>query len=87
MIESGLMKKPFIGSNVDGLKEIVDNGFDGILYECENVGSLTNSLITLIPENNLRIRLGEELYRKVINNFTSEKIIPLYILTYRKLLS
>ena len=86
-IEAGLMKKPLVASSVDGLKEIVDNGFDGILYECENVGSLTNSLITLIPENNLRIRLGEELYRKVINNFTSEKIIPLYILTYRKLLS
>ena len=72
-IEAGLMKKAFIGSNVDGLKEIITNGADGILSEKENVDSLAQNLKKLIENPELRTSLGEALYQKVINNFTSEQ--------------
>jgi len=85
-IEAGLMKKSLVASSVDGLKEIVDNGLNGILFQSENVEFLTNSLRTLIQENNLRIRLGEELYKKVMINYTSDIIIPLYKETYQRLM-
>ena len=32
MLESGLMKKAFIGSSVDGIKEFIVNGKDGIRF-------------------------------------------------------
>ncbi|OGU36134.1 MAG: hypothetical protein A2315_02925 [Ignavibacteria bacterium RIFOXYB2_FULL_35_12] len=86
-IEAGLMKKAFIGSDIDGLREIIDNSINGILVDKENIGSLTEKLRILIEESELRIRLGEELYHKVANNFTSEKIIPLFKQTYQQLMN
>lgn len=85
-IEAGLMKKPLLASSIDGLKEIIDDGKDGILIEKGNIISLTESLRIFIEEPELRKRLGEELYNKVVNNFTSDKIIPLYKQTYQQLM-
>jgi glycosyltransferase involved in cell wall biosynthesis len=87
MLECGLMKKAFIGSNVDGIKEFIENGKNGILVESGNIDSLTSGLKTLIEDPHLRQTLGQELYTKVMNNFTSEKIIPLYEQTYLEVLS
>lgn len=84
-IEAGFVKKAFIGSDIDGLREIIDNGMNGILVEKENIDSLTNNLRILIEDAKLRTRLGEELYHKVMNNFTSEKIIPLLENVYHNL--
>jgi glycosyltransferase involved in cell wall biosynthesis len=85
-IEAGIMKKPLIASDADGLKEIIDNGKSGILVETGNIGSLTDSLRILMAKPELRNRLGEELYNKVVNNFTSNEIIPLYKQTYQQLM-
>jgi glycosyltransferase involved in cell wall biosynthesis len=34
MLESGLMKKAFIGSDIDGIKEFIENGKNGMLVKC-----------------------------------------------------
>jgi L-malate glycosyltransferase len=87
MLESGMMKKTFIGSDVDGIKEFIVNGIDGFIFPTENVDLLTENLDALITNSELRIKFGHYLNEKVINNFTSEKIVPLYKLAYQKLLS
>jgi glycosyltransferase involved in cell wall biosynthesis len=83
-IEAGLMKKPLVASSIDGLKEIIDSGINGILFQSENVELLTYSLRTLIYDKNLRTRFGEELYMKVLIKYTSDKIIPLYKKIYEQ---
>ncbi len=85
-MEAGLMKKAFVGNDVDGFPEIIDNGKNGILVEKENIDSLTDNLRILIEDSDLRVRLGEELYQKVVNNFTSDKIIPLFEQAYWQLI-
>lgn len=84
-MEAGLMKKAFIGSGVDGFTEIIDNEVNGFLFPKESVEFLKNSLKVLIQDSKLRVKFGEELYKKVINNFTSDKIIPLFEQAYRQL--
>jgi len=86
MIETGLMKKAFIGSDVDGIKEFIENGKDGFLFPIEKVDLLTEKLNDLISNPKLRKKIGEELYNKVVNNFTSNKIIPLYKQSYQQLM-
>jgi len=84
VIEGGLMKKSVIASDIDGLKEIIDNGVNGSLFPYENVKSLTATLKVLIKNSQMRIKFGEELYKKVMNNFTNKKIVPLYKQTYQQ---
>ena len=86
VIEGGLMKKSVIASDIDGLKEIIDNGVNGSLFPYENVKSLTATLKVLIKNSQMRIKFGEELYKKVMNNFTNKKIVPLYKQTYQQLM-
>ena len=86
-IEAGLIKKAFIGSNVDGLKEIITDGTDGILFEKENVESLAQNLKKLIDNRDLRTILGEALHQKVIKNFTSGKIVQRYEKIYNQILT
>lgn len=85
-IEAGFLKKPFIGSNVGGLCEIIDNNQNGILFDSEDPEELAKGIMTLIKDPELRKKYGEALFNKVNDNFTSRKIIPLYNNLYHSLL-
>lgn len=85
-IEAGFLKKPFIGSNVGGLCEIIDNSQNGILFDSGDFGSLAKSVMTLINDPELRGKYGKALFNKVNDNFTGKKIIPLYTNLYHSLL-
>jgi glycosyltransferase involved in cell wall biosynthesis len=76
MIEAGLASKAFIGSDVDGIPEFIDNYSDGILFSKEDVTELCSKMKELILNKNLRIKLGENLHQKVLSNFVPGKIIP-----------
>ena len=85
MLECGLMKKAFIGSNVDGIKELVENRIDGILVNVNDTESLAKELEFLITNTELRKELGNKLLEKVVKNFSKDQIIPLYAKTYREI--
>jgi len=86
MLESGMMKKAFIGSDVDGIKEFIVNGKDGLIFPKENEESLLENTTFLINNPDLRNKFGEALFTKVMSNFTIKKIIPLYKQTYQQLI-
>lgn len=86
MLEAGLMKKPLIASRVDGIAEFIEHDVNGILVEPENVLSLVEGLKRLIDNPSLRIKLSENLNKKVLDGFTLDKIIPRYREFYRSLL-
>jgi len=83
MIEAGLAGKAFIGSDADGIPEFIDNYTDGILFAREDTSELYNKMKELISDINLRVKLGNNLYQKVINNYVPEKIIPQLEKIYR----
>jgi glycosyltransferase involved in cell wall biosynthesis len=85
-IEAGIMKKALIASSVDGLNEIINTGLNGYLVPSESVESLTNKLNDLVSNPELRKKLGEELYLRVINNFTGETNLPKYKKVYEELM-
>ena len=83
MVEAGLMKIPFVGSNVDGIAEFIEHGVNGSLCLPENVADLIDILMdNLTDYQNAQLR-AEKLYQKVIVDFTEEKIIPKYISLYK----
>lgn len=86
MLEAGLMKKPFIGSNVDGIGEFITHGVDGILVERENIKELSDSVLNMVNNIERTKKLGLNLYKKVINNYLAEGGIKQYQEVYENLL-
>ena len=85
VLEAGLMQKPFIGSKVDGIEEIIDDGTDGILCESGNVKSLVAAICNVLEDQELATTLAKNLHRKIINNYTADTILPKYQELYKEL--
>jgi len=81
-IEAGLMKKAFIGSNVDGIAEVIENNVNGLLVEAGKPDELAKAIEYLLDNESVAKELGENLYKKVISEFNAEKIIPQYEALY-----
>jgi glycosyltransferase involved in cell wall biosynthesis len=86
MLESGYMKKPFIGSKVDGIAELIEHEKDGLLFESENVKQLTNCILRIINDSEFTKCISENLYKKVNENFLASRMVELYQQEYKKLL-
>ncbi len=82
MLEAGLMKIPFVGSKVDGISELIEQEKDGLLFESGDIDELTKQIIRLLDDDKLRYGLSQNLYQKIINSFTTDKIIPQYFKLY-----
>ena len=82
MLETGLMKKPFIGSNVDGIPELIKHKVNGLLFKSENVGELVSTLKIILEDELFAQRMADNLYEDVYENYTVTKVIPEYIKLY-----
>jgi glycosyltransferase involved in cell wall biosynthesis len=85
MLETGLMKKPFIGSDVDGIPELIKHKVNGILFKSEDVDELVNSLRTIFEDKLFAQKIANNLYNDVIENYTASKGIPEYVKFYNSL--
>ncbi len=71
ILEAGLMKCSVIATPFGGTKEVIENNRNGILIKNEN--ELKNSLNKLINDQDLRIKLSNNLYKTVKDKFIWEK--------------
>jgi L-malate glycosyltransferase len=71
-IEAMLFGIPVIASNVDGLKEVVDNGINGFLVEFGDVTSLTDRINLLLENRDNLQEMGLRGKEKVLANFAFE---------------
>lgn len=72
LVESMASGKPVIGSNVDGIPNVISDGIDGLIFESENVDSLVDKLETLMSDVDLRIKLGSCGSKKALSKYSSE---------------
>ena len=59
LVEAMAAGKPRIGSNVDGIPTVINNGIDGLLFQTEDVDDLAEKLGLLMSDADLRRKLGE----------------------------
>jgi glycosyltransferase involved in cell wall biosynthesis len=85
MLQSGLHKKPFIGANVDGIGEIIEEGVNGLLFESGNAQGLAEKINMFRRNSDLSKKCASQLYGDVINNYTQEFIAPKIEKLYREL--
>lgn len=82
IIESFAMGKPVVGSDLEPIQEIVDDGTDGLLFEPSNIEALTEKIQYLIDRPNLRRDMGVNARRKAETKYNPkdhyDKIKNLY---------
>ncbi len=72
MLEAGLMKKPFIGSNTGGIGEFIDDNINGLLVEPGNTVALAEKIIYLLKNPEIGNTLANNLFDKVKNHTSCE---------------
>jgi glycosyltransferase involved in cell wall biosynthesis len=76
MLQAGLHKKPFIGANVDGIGELINDGENGLLFTSGNEHELAEKIKRIKNDKSLAGKCAENLHKDVVNNYTQEFIIP-----------
>jgi glycosyltransferase involved in cell wall biosynthesis len=84
VLEAMASKTPVIASDIPSFREIISNGTDGMLFEPQNVDALSNEVITLYQDQNLRKELSRNAFEKV-QKYSWEKIAEKYISLYKYL--
>jgi colanic acid/amylovoran biosynthesis glycosyltransferase len=79
VIEAMAMKLPVISTTVTGIPEIVEHGISGILVPPKDDAALTDAIVQLINNPDLRRQLGENARKRVENKFDINKNVQRYI--------
>ncbi len=87
MLQAGLHKKPFIGANVDGIGELINDGVNGLLFKSGNEHELAEKIKKFAADTDFAGRCADNLHKDVVNNYTQEFVIPKIKKLYNSLLT
>lgn len=77
-LEANLFGKPIIAGNSGGVADAVVDGVNGFLVDPYNLEEIKDKLVTLLENENLRLNLGNQGRKRVLNNFSlSQQIMQL----------
>lgn len=74
VIESSACEVPVVGSDIFGLKSSLINEHNGLTFEVNNIDDLTLKLTSLLEDENLCKKLGQNGREYVLRNFDSQKV-------------
>lgn len=69
IIEAFRASLPIIASNVDGTNELIEDGFNGVLFEPKNSEQLAQNILKLYHSEESRKRFGENGYKSYTNKY------------------
>lgn len=79
--------KPVVAFNTCAIPEVVENNLTGLLVKPKNVEGLADALISLLSDENRRVRMGLEARKKVSRLFSWDKAAEQTLQVYREVLS
>jgi glycogen synthase len=78
--------KAIVGSNNGGMSDLLNDGQCGLLYTPPNENELATQIIQLLRDKNLRETLGTKAGIRVLEHFSSEKVMTMTEAFYRQAL-
>ncbi len=75
MLQSGLHRKPFIGSDTDGIAEVIENNINGLLFEKKNEYELSEKIKFFIDNRQTALNCADNLNKLVFEKFTEGTVI------------
>lgn len=74
ILEAMAIERPVIGTNIGGIPEIIDHGRTGILVSPNDVDMLSEQILVLLKERDLREQIARNASKFVLNSFSIEKV-------------
>lgn len=84
-LEAMALEKPIVASEIDGITEQIKSGTDGILVPPQSPESLARAVISLLQDRDFATRMGKSARKKVIEEFSAEKMIQQTMKVYDEL--
>jgi len=81
-LEAMAIGKPVIASNLGGFSEIIENEKDGFLFTPKDERDLTEKIITLLTNNELRVSIGKNAAKKIQEKFLWDTVAKETLNTY-----
>jgi L-malate glycosyltransferase len=78
---------PSIGTNVGGIPEVIEDGYNGFICEVGNVAQVAEKSLLLLRDDTLYEELSEHALQTARTKFHSSKIVEEYERIYKELLS
>ncbi|KAA0562691.1 N-acetyl-alpha-D-glucosaminyl L-malate synthase BshA [Rossellomorea aquimaris] len=78
---------PSIGTNVGGIPEVIEDGYNGFVCEVGNVAQVAEKSLLLLKDEALHKELSEQALQTARTKFHSSKIVEEYERIYKELLS
>lgn len=85
-IEASAMGLPCIGTQVDGVPEVVADRQTGLLVPAKDSAAIAQALLTLLDDAPLRQRMGEAARARVAEIFSRQAMVEGMLGVYRRLL-
>jgi glycosyltransferase involved in cell wall biosynthesis len=87
LMEAAMMAKPIVGSDISGIREVVDDGVNGFLVPVRDARALAGAIERLARDPELRKRMAEAGRRKARLGFDERRTFEKVEQRYRELLA
>ncbi len=84
-LEANYHKKPVIATSIGGMKDAIVDGVTGLFVRPNDVNDIVQKILILFDNEEKRKKIGDNGYKRVINDFTWDKIILDYIEVFKSL--
>lgn len=78
VLEYMYAKLPVVATNIDGIAEVLGKDY-GYMFEVGNAQMLANRLLQLLPDENLRKSIGQNLFDRVVAEYSVEQMVNSFI--------
>ena len=82
-LEAMACELPVVASRVGGLPEVIEDGVTGFLHDPEDVAGMAATSVALLRDPVRRGAVGKAARERVINQFSADKVVPLYEACYQ----
>lgn len=86
LLEAGAMELPLITTNMPGCKEVVRDGWNGLLVPPRNANALATAILQLLKSKEERVLMGTRSSLHVRENFSLTKVANAYADIYYRVL-
>lgn len=86
ILEGAIMKKPIISTDVGGLSQLIQQGNNGYLIAVGDSENLANKINILANDKDKLKDMGENLYNKVRDNFSSDSMAKEHVKIYEEII-
>ena len=84
LLESGLASSVILASRVGGIPEIILENETGLLFDLYDKENVVSKIEQLLSDENIRYRLSNNIHRKVVEEFSIEKMLEQTLSVYSK---